>query len=273
MAKDWIKMRMDLPSHPKVVRILSATGSDKFRVIGGLHAVWSVFDIHSEDGELVGYTPETMDHIIGWDKFSAAMIAVGWLYYDGDKTLTMPDFEAHNGQSAKKRAEEAERKRKRRAEESCPQSVRNLSDKKSDKHRSREEEKRVRVDTTKDNVASKDATSDYSPEFEQAWKDKPRREGGNSKKAAHKAWKARIREGANVNDLVDGMERYRKFCEAKKIIGTDKVKMMATFWGPDEHYLESYSLGQPEVNSSPFGHEKVDQSALEELKRTLRQYQ
>lgn len=40
MAIDWIKMRVDLQTHPKVVRILSATGTDKFRVIGGLHAVW-----------------------------------------------------------------------------------------------------------------------------------------------------------------------------------------------------------------------------------------
>ena len=139
MAKDWIKMRMDLPSHPKVVRILSATKSDKFRVIGGLHAVWSVFDIHSQDGELVGYTPKTMDHIIGWDGFSDAMIAVGWMSYDGRETLTMPDFDTHNGQSSKRRAEETERKRKSR---SFPQSGRKVSDKDADEMRSREEESR-----------------------------------------------------------------------------------------------------------------------------------
>ena len=75
MASGWLKMRMDLQSHPKVVRILSAmrlkdgaTQTDKFRVIGGLHAVWSVFDTHSEDGRLYGYTPETLnDHVIGWE--------------------------------------------------------------------------------------------------------------------------------------------------------------------------------------------------------------
>ena len=83
MAGDWIKMRIDLQSHPKTVRIMSATGSDKFRVIGGLHAVWSVFDTHSGDGKLRGYTPELLDQIIGWQGFSRAMESVKWLEFDG----------------------------------------------------------------------------------------------------------------------------------------------------------------------------------------------
>lgn len=116
MAAEWIKMRIDLQSHPKVVRILSATNSDKFRVIGGLHAVWGVFDLHSEDGRLPGYTPDLMDHIIGWPGFSQAMIAVGWLQFDGAETLDMPEFSEHNGQSAKRRAEDQKRKRNHRSE-------------------------------------------------------------------------------------------------------------------------------------------------------------
>lgn len=139
MAKDWIKMRMDLSSHPKVVRILSATKSDKFQVVGGLHAVWSVFDIHSEHGALHGYTPETMDHVIGWKGFSEAMIKVGWLAYDGAETLTMPDFDTHNGNSAKRRADETERKRKAREK---PEEVRTSCGQVADKMRSREEESR-----------------------------------------------------------------------------------------------------------------------------------
>lgn len=111
MAGDWIKMRMDLQTHPKVVRILSATGSDKFRVIGGLHAVWSVFDQHSEDGVLPGYTPEVLDHIIGWEGFADAMIAVGWLECHDGESLSMPGFAEHNGKSAKRRAEDQKRKK------------------------------------------------------------------------------------------------------------------------------------------------------------------
>jgi len=139
MAGDWIKMRCELQTHPKIVRILSATKSDKFRAIGGLHAVWSVFDQHSEDGVLFGYTPETLDHVIGWGGFADAMIKVGWLSYDGAETLTLPEFADHNGQSAKRRGEDQKRKRDSRK---SPQSVRNLSAEETDTDGTREEKRR-----------------------------------------------------------------------------------------------------------------------------------
>jgi len=116
MAGDWIKMRCDLQTHPKVVRILSAIRpqdvqgvSDKFRVIGGLHAVWTVFDQHSTDGRLQGYTPEIMDHVVGFPGLAQAMLGVGWLELDGPETLVMPEFCEHNGKSGKRRAEDQKR--------------------------------------------------------------------------------------------------------------------------------------------------------------------
>jgi len=142
MAGDWIKMSMALQSHPKVVRILSATKSDKFRVVGGLHAVWSVFDQHSSNGELAGYTFETMDHVIGWIGFSKAMADVGWLVQTNLQTLVMPEFDTHNGASAKRRAEDSERKRKGRKSAECPQNVRSLSAENQDKMTTREEKRR-----------------------------------------------------------------------------------------------------------------------------------
>lgn len=136
MAGDWLKMRVDLQTHPKVVRILSATRSDKFSVIGGLHAVWGVFDQHSVDGALQGYTPTLMDHIIGWAGFSEAMISVGWLEFDESETLVMPGFEIHNGRCGKRRAEDQKRKRDgRREPASRPQSVRKSSSVEPDQRR------------------------------------------------------------------------------------------------------------------------------------------
>lgn len=134
MAVDWIKMRVDLQTHPKVVRIMSALKADKFRVIGGLHAVWSVFDAHSEDGRLDGYSPETMDSIIGWPGFSAAMAFVGWLAQDGE-ILVAPAFEEHNGRTAKRRATETQRKK----------DARKVSASNADEKRTREEKRREEV--------------------------------------------------------------------------------------------------------------------------------
>lgn len=135
MAADWIKMRVDLPTHPKVVRIASACEADRLRVIGGLLSVWGLFDAHSIDGKLEGYTPKVMDETIGFPGFSDAMIAVGWLEFDGF-SLWMPQFDEHNGQSAKKRAQDADRKR----------NDRNLSASQADKKRTREEKNREEKD-------------------------------------------------------------------------------------------------------------------------------
>lgn len=131
MAGDWIKMRADLHTHPKVVRMASALKADRLRIVGGLHSAWCLFDVHSVDGLLDGYSLETLDDMIGFPGFSAAMVAVGWLETDGEN-LVMPRFSEHNGQSAKRRAQDAARKR----------NVRKSSASDADILRTREEKRR-----------------------------------------------------------------------------------------------------------------------------------
>lgn len=131
MAGDWIKMRADLHTHPKVVRMASALKADRLRIVGGLHSAWCLFDVHSVDGFLDGYSADTLDDLIGFPGFSRAMMAVGWLEENGE-SLVMPRFEAHNGQSAKRRAQDADRKR----------NVRKASASEADKMRTREEKRR-----------------------------------------------------------------------------------------------------------------------------------
>lgn len=130
MAGDWIKMRTDLFTHPKVVRIASALKADRLRTVGGLMSVWCLFDAHSVDGQLEGYTLSTLDELVGWSGFSAAVQSVGWLE-ETEQGLALPDFEHHNGQSAKRRAQDADRKREDRASAS-----------EADKKRTREEKRR-----------------------------------------------------------------------------------------------------------------------------------
>jgi hypothetical protein len=126
MAGDW--------THPKVVRIASALKADRLRVVGGLHAVWCLFDAHSADGSLEGYTLDALDDLIGWPGFSAAMVGVEWMK-ETPQSLDLPRFEEHNGQSAKRRAQETERKRMARAEA-------DLSAPEADEKRTREEKRR-----------------------------------------------------------------------------------------------------------------------------------
>lgn len=141
MAGDWIKMRADLQTHPKVVRIASALNADRLRAVGGLHAAWCLFDAHSLDGSLDGYTPEALDALIGWPGFSMAMAAVGWLEVS-ECSLSLPRFDEHNGKSAKRRATETERKRASRMASEDPQNARGMSASGADKKRTREEKRR-----------------------------------------------------------------------------------------------------------------------------------
>lgn len=148
MAGDWIKMRIDIGTSPKVVRIASALSADRLRVVGGLHAVWCLFDAHSEDGKLDGYTPDALDELIGFSGFAAAMISVGWLE-DGGEFLAVPRFGDHNGQSAKRRAMETERKR----------TSRKMSALDADEKRTREEKRREETTTSHSDACEAEPTS------------------------------------------------------------------------------------------------------------------
>ncbi|EFH3106759.1 replication protein [Escherichia coli] len=83
---------------------------------------------------------------------------------------------------------------------------------------------------------ARSARQEYSPEFEQAWQEYPKRAGGNSKSAAFKAWKARIREGIKPETMLDGVKGYAAWVRATGNTGTQFVKQAATFFGPDRHF-------------------------------------
>ena len=86
---------------------------DPDAVVGKLIRVWVWFDKHTEDGNAKGVTYSLLDRIAGVTGFAEAMSFVGWIEQDGHN-LTMPNFDVHNGKSAKKRAEAGRRIAKHR---------------------------------------------------------------------------------------------------------------------------------------------------------------
>ncbi|ENR8889193.1 helix-turn-helix domain-containing protein [Citrobacter koseri] len=87
---------------------------------------------------------------------------------------------------------------------------------------------------------ARSAKQDYSTEFETAWQAYPKRAGGNSRSAAFKAWKARLKDGVKPEDMLEGVKRYAAYCRATSNTGTQFVKQAATFFGPDRHFEESW---------------------------------
>lgn len=122
MAGNWIKMNKSLPRDPRVVRISSALRADRLRTVGGLLSAWCVADEQTEDGRLDGYTPELLDELVGFHGLARAMETVGWLVI-GEGFLEFPRFSENNGQSSKRRIQDAERKMSARKADKCPKNV------------------------------------------------------------------------------------------------------------------------------------------------------
>lgn len=92
----------------------------------------------------------------------------------------------------------------------------------------------------KASTENRSSKENYSNEFEQAWQAYPKRAGGNSKAAAWKAWKARIKDGVTTEAMLAGVNRYAGYVRATGSVGTQYVKQAATFFGPDRHFEESW---------------------------------
>ncbi|MFT0547473.1 conserved phage C-terminal domain-containing protein [Allopusillimonas ginsengisoli] len=109
MAGEWIKFEASTPDKTEVLAITVAMGwDDPDLTVGKLLRVWRWFDQQTIDGNAVGVTPALLDRLIGVSGLCEAMQSVGWLeVYDGG--ITLPNFERHNGKTAKNRALTAKR--------------------------------------------------------------------------------------------------------------------------------------------------------------------
>ena len=108
MAGDWIKMRTDLRDDPAVISIAAELGIDEDTVVGKLHRLWSWADRQTVDGNALGVTETWIDRYLGVTGFALSLVNVGWLSLLEDG-LEIPNFDRHNGQSAKRRALTARR--------------------------------------------------------------------------------------------------------------------------------------------------------------------
>jgi len=241
MAADWIKMQKCTPDKPEPWAIATHLDIDPDAVVGKLFRVWCWFDEHTENGHAPSVTKKLLDREVSVPGFCAAMESVGWMLDDGT-TITLPNFDRHNGESAKKRALSAERKRRQR--DKCPADVPETSRTERDSNVTREEKRREEKNKEKPLGASGDTPKGYTEEFEALWKLRPRRDGPDSKHDAFKAYRARLRDGHTHREMADGLARYRAWLEAKGKINTEYVKQTQTFLGPAKHFKEPWTIAQ-----------------------------
>ncbi len=105
----WIKVEHQTADKPEVgaiARKLRITPAEAFLA---LFRVWSWADASTVDGTLPGIGPEWVDHVARVAGFGQAMKDVGWLL-ETPTGLEIPNFDRHNGDSAKARALDQRRK-------------------------------------------------------------------------------------------------------------------------------------------------------------------
>lgn len=173
MAGDWIKMRTALAHDPAVIAMALDLDKGEFEIVGMLHHIWSWAGNQSQDGHIKRVTRKWIDRFVHCDGFANSMEMANWLMVN-DEGIEFPNFDRHNGESAKKRAEDADRKRKSR-ELMALNEPSKTSDKNCDKNRTREEKEKSKEQDQKT----------MSEAFSIFWKLYPKKV---SKADAVKAW-------------------------------------------------------------------------------------
>jgi hypothetical protein len=113
MAGDWIKVDITTPDKPEVHLIAEHLGIDPDAVTGKLIRIWCWADQQTVDGNARSVTKTLLDRVSGVTGFSEMLVQVGWLE-ESTSGFCFPNFDRHNGQTAKNRALTGKRVQKSR---------------------------------------------------------------------------------------------------------------------------------------------------------------
>ena len=107
----------------------------------------------------------------------------------------------------------------------------------------------LKIDTKDSWTKSKKKKNDYTPAFEFAWSAYPKRQGGNPKPDALKAWNARRREGHTPEEIIAGVERYAAFVKTTGKERTEYIMQAKRFFGTGKHFCEEWKVERKPAKS------------------------
>lgn len=103
MAGAWIKFEHVTPDKPEIVAMADILKIDQDAVTGKCLRIWIWADQNTTTGQDLEVQDSFIDRLTHCPGFSAALRKVGWLHGRTGR-LVIPNFDRHNGQSAKSRA-------------------------------------------------------------------------------------------------------------------------------------------------------------------------
>ena len=119
MAFAWIKIEDTTPDKPEVWAMAERLGIDADAVVGKLVRIWIWADQQTVNGNARSVTKALLDRCAGVTGFADAMMEAGWLVA-ADGGVSFVNFDRHNGETAKKRAQTARRVQRHRAQGDTP---------------------------------------------------------------------------------------------------------------------------------------------------------
>lgn len=141
MAGDWIKVRTVLPNDGRLKIAAKKCHASSVTVLGALVTLWCLADSQADaEGVLVGYDKEDIDQLVRVPGFCDSLPA-DWIDLSSE-WVKLPEYEEHNGSTAKSRAQSTKRKRHSRGVTDVPNESRSERDKSVTREEKRREEKK-----------------------------------------------------------------------------------------------------------------------------------
>jgi hypothetical protein len=113
----WLKVDQSLPNHRKTLKASDELGIPIPHIVGHLVIFWLWALDSAKDGDLEGLTPGMIARVSGWsgnpDEFLNALLTAGFFEHD-DGILRIRSWEEYGGKLIDQRAEDAERKRRKK---------------------------------------------------------------------------------------------------------------------------------------------------------------
>lgn len=101
-------MQATLPESPKIFRLARLLGVGRMEALGYAVRWFCWLDAQCANGA-TELRPDEVDALVGHAGITDAMCALGWTSVDAEGYVLVQEFDKHNGESAKKRAETQER--------------------------------------------------------------------------------------------------------------------------------------------------------------------
>ena len=153
----------------------------------------------------------------------------GWFVFNYEKYRRLRDEDERRANSRERSRRYRERHASSRPVTRAHASSLQSESESESESKSKSESEGHPMGSDKPNVQAPSKAVEYPEEFEHTWAIYPPRAGGNPKRRAYRAWVARRNGGVSAEEMHAGVERYRRYCELTRKIGTEYVKQAATF--------------------------------------------